>query len=87
MFDFADILTKIQDELCLLFFLSKHFSSVKCKRSLWLHCFFHYGRIILFFFFSKPSKSNLHKYKSQPVAIKGHVVIHSHLLVVWHCVS
>lgn len=90
MFDFADILTKIQDELCLLFFLSKHFSSVKCKRSLWFHCFFHYGHIHFNFFFSKPvssSKSNLHNYKSQSVALRNQILIHSHLLVVWHCVS
>lgn len=86
MFDFADILTKIQDELCLLFFLSKHFSSMKCKRSLRLHCFFHYGYINFnLFFFNEPissSKSNLHSFKSQPVAIRGHILIHSHLLVV-----
>lgn len=74
MFDFADILTEIQDELCLLFFLSKHFSSVKCKRSLLLPWFFSLwlnSFQIASFFFSKPlspGKSNLHNYKSQPVA-------------------
>lgn len=91
MFDFADILTKIQDEFCLFFFLSKHFSSMKCKRSLQLHCFFSlWSYSFQFFFSNKPissSKSNLHNYKSQPVAIRGHILIHSHLLVVWHCVS
>lgn len=73
MFDFADILTEIQDELCLLFFLSKYFSSTKCKRSLLLPCLF--VCFIVFVFISnlslnKPvlsNKSNLHNYKSQPV--------------------
>lgn len=93
MFDFADILTEIQDELCLLFFLSKYFSSTKCKRSLLLPCLFvllclYSFQIFLWISLYYPIRvicttTNLNQWLN----CIGPALIHSHLSVVWLCVS